>query len=212
QEFYFEKESQLEELLARERIPAVQITDRDGNAVKLTEAKWVRFAKELAQYDGVTARLRADFGPAAADLMIPHRVVEHDIEQPGDVARAIGEIAPNGYELVVLEGDDDAFRVRLTETETSTARSISVPVELLGSPIYGYVRKAYARLGEIAGLPPFTVKVGKEVVVAETFGHLRAKVLDAAKVGMQLSRFKGLGEMNPAQVWDTTLEPSNRWL
>src|SRR5881398_1872327 len=39
QEFYFEKDAQLEELLDRERIPAVEITDRDGSTVKLTEAK-----------------------------------------------------------------------------------------------------------------------------------------------------------------------------
>jgi DNA gyrase subunit B len=213
QEFYFEKEGQLEELLARERIPAVEITDRDGKLVKLTEAKWARFAKELAQYDGVTARLRADFGPAAADLMIQHRLVEHAIEQPDDVARAIAAIAPNGYELSLLEQeDDDAFRIRLVETETSTARNISVPAELLGSPIYGYVRKAYARLGEIAGLPPFTIKSGKEIEVAETFSRLRTKALDAAKAGMQLSRYKGLGEMDAEELWATTMDPSKRLL
>src|SRR5690349_21978915 len=164
QEFYFEKEVQLEELLGRERIPSVEITDRAGNAVKFTEAKWGRFAKELAQYDGVAARLRADFGPAAADLMIQHRLVEHEIEQPKDLAKAIDAIAPNGYELSLLDSaDDDAFRIRLVETETSTARSITVPVELLGSPIYQYVRKGYARIGEIAGLPPYSIKVGKEI-------------------------------------------------
>lgn len=212
QEFYFEKDSQLEELLARERIPAAEVADRDDKPVKLTEAKWARFAKELAQYDGVTARLRADFGHAAADLMIHHRLVEHEIEQPKDIGRAIKAIGSNGYELSLLDGADDAFRIRLVETETSTARSISVPIELLGSPIYGYVRKGYAKLAEIVGLPPFTVSVGKENVVAETFSQLRTQVLDAAKSGMQLSRFKGLGEMNPDQLWETTMDPAKRLL
>src|SRR5581483_7250657 len=212
QEFYFEKDAQLEELLARERIPSVEVSNRDGKAVKLTEAKWARFAKELAQYEGYSARLRSDFGGPATDLMIHHRLVEHEIEQPEDVARAIGEIAPNGYELAVLDQDDESFRVRLVETETSTARSISVPVELLGSPIYGHVRKAYAKLGEIVGLPPFAVASGKERELAETFSELRAKVLDAAKHGMQLSRYKGLGEMDAEELWATTMDPAKRLL
>ena len=100
----------------------------------------------------------------------------------------------------------------MVETETSTARTINVPVDLLGSPIYGHVRKAYARLTELVGLPPFTVTVGKEEEVAETFDALRTKVLDAAKHGIQLSRFKGLGEMNAEQLWETTMDPARRLL
>ena len=54
--------------------------------------------------------------------------------------------------------------------------------------------------------------VGKEREVAETFDRLRARVLDAAKQGMQVSRFKGLGEMNAEQLWETTMDPSKRLL
>jgi len=212
QEFYFEKDSQLEDLLARERIPQVSVTDRAGDEVKLTEAKWHRFVKELPQYEGYSARLRSDFGVPAAELMIQHRFVEHEIEQPGDVVSALGAIEANGYELSLLEPGDEAFRIRLVEVETSTARNIAVPVELLGSPIYGHVRKTYAKLADILGRPPFTVLVGKEPVVAETYEDLRARVLDAAKQGMALSRFKGLGEMNPDQLWETTMDPAKRLL
>ena len=131
QEFYFEKDAQLEELLARERIPSVEITARDGDALKLTEAKWSRFVKDLQQYEGYYARLRSDFGAAATELMILHRLVEHDIEGPNDLAGAISAIGENGYALSVLEHADDEFRVRVVETETSAGRNIAVPVELL---------------------------------------------------------------------------------
>ena len=132
QEFYFEKDAQLEDLLARERIPQVVVIDRDGNEVKLTEAKWQRFAKELAQYDGYSARLRADFGIPAAELMVKHRLVEHEIEDAAGVSTAIAAIEPNGYELSLLEQDDAGFLIRLVETETSTSRRIAVPLDLLG--------------------------------------------------------------------------------
>jgi DNA gyrase subunit B len=212
QEFYFEKDAQLEELLARERVPGVEVTDRGGNVVKLTEAKWSRFAKDIQQYEGYYARLRSDFGAAATELMIQHRLVEHEIESPDDLEQTIAAIGENGYALTLLEGGEDEFRIRVVETETSAARNISVPVELLASPIYHGLRNAYAKLAGQLGEPPFTVVVGKEPEVAETFGELRTRVLDAAKQGIQVSRFKGLGEMNAEQLWETTMDPSKRLL
>jgi DNA gyrase subunit B len=212
QEFYFEKDAQLEDLLARERVPAVQVTDRAGAQVKLTEARWTRFVKDLHSYEGYHARLRSDFGAAPTELMILHRLVEHEIDGPKDVERAIEAIGENGYALSLLEGADDRFKIRVVETETSAARNIAVPVELLASPIYARLRTQYAKLAEQIGQPPFTVMVGKEPEVAESFDELRARVLDAAKQGMQVSRFKGLGEMNAEQLWETTMDPAKRLL
>jgi DNA gyrase subunit B len=212
QEFYFEKDSQLEELLARERVPGVEVLDRHGTTVKLTETKWNRFVKDLQQYEGYHARLRSDFGQAATELVVLHRLVEHEIDSAKDLEKAIKTIGDNGYALSLLDGGSDEFRIRVVEMETSAARNVAVPVELLGSPIYAGLRAAYAKLVDQLGPPPFTVTLGKEPEVVETFDLLRARVLDAAKQGMQVSRFKGLGEMNADQLWETTMDPAKRLL
>jgi DNA gyrase subunit B len=212
QEFYFEKDAQLEDLLARERVPNAAVTARDGSPVRLTEAKWNRFVKDLQQYEGYYARLRSDFGAQATELMVLHRLVEHSIEAPTDLAGALAAIGENGYALSLLDGDDDTFRIRVVETETSAARNVAVPVELLASPIYRGLRTAYAKLVEQMGAPPFTVMVGKDAVVAESFDALRGTVLDAAKQGITVNRFKGLGEMNAEQLWETTMDPAKRLL
>src|SRR6478672_6322831 len=212
QEYYFEKDAQLEELLARDRIPNVEITSRDGETLKLTEAKWSRLSGALQQYEGYYARLRSDFGAPAAELMVLHRLIEHDIESPSDIDGALTAIGENGYALSIVDHADEVIRVRVIETETSAAHNIAVPVDLLGSPIYTKLRQAYARLIDVVGAPPFTVRVGKELVIAESFEELRAIVLDAAKQGIQVSRFKGLGEMNAEQLWETTMDPAKRLL
>ena len=60
---------------------------------------------------------------------------------------------------------------------------------------------------EAVGLPPFTLTLGKKTVKAETFEELRGRALDLAKEGMQVTRFKGLGEMDASEPRDTTMDP-----
>jgi DNA gyrase subunit B len=208
QEFYFEKDAQLEELLARERIPALDVRSRDGSEVKFTPAKWAKFTKTLIEYDGWLARLRSDFNPAAADFMVAHRFVELDTETPGDVQKAIESLPANGYELDLVDKDDVRFRVRVSELATSAAHHVNVPVELIASPAYRHVRARYAKLADAVGLPPFTVANAKRSEIAETYEELRHLTMELAKEGIQLSRFKGLGEMNELQLWETTMDPA----
>jgi DNA gyrase subunit B len=212
QEFYFEKDAQLEELLVRERIPSLNVTARDGVEVKLTTARWGRFSKTLIEYDGWLARLRSDFNPAAADFMVTHRLVELETETPEDVQKAIEAMPGNGYALDLVDHDETTFRVRVSELATSAARHVNVPVELIASPAYRNVRTRYAKLAEAIGLPPFTISNAKRTETAETYEELRHLALELAKEGIQLSRFKGLGEMNELQLWETTMDPARRLL
>jgi len=213
QEFYFERESQLEELLVRERFGDLDVRDRDGNQVKLTEARWKRFTSALAEFEGWSARLRADFGHRAADLAVSHRLVELDAITPVALEKAIAKLPANGYTLSVLERDEQGVRVKVVEEATSAAQTIALSAELLSSPIYANLRKAYAKLAEVVGPPPFTLTFGKRSTDAQSFSELRASALELAKeVGIQLSRFKGLGEMNADQLWDTTMDPAKRLL
>jgi DNA gyrase subunit B len=212
QEFYFEKDAQLEELLVRERVGEHEVTDRSGQTVKLTEARWRRFVSALAEFEGWLQRLRADFGIPAAEFVITHRIVAGDAGSLAELGQAIEAAPDNGYALSVLNATDGNLEVKVVETETSSATHVTVPAELLSSPIYANLRKAYGRLTEITGPPPFQLSVGKKRREALTFSALRSEALDLAKDGLQLSRFKGLGEMNEEQLWETTMDPARRLL
>jgi DNA gyrase subunit B len=213
QEFYFEKEAQLEDLLVRERFGDLDVRDRDGNQVKLTEARWKRFTSALAEFEGWSARLRADYGHHPAELAVSHRLVELDAITPAAMEKAISNLPANGYTLSVLERDDAGMHVRVVEEETSAAQTVALTADLLSSPIYANLRKTYAKLVEIVGPPPFTLAIGKRRSEGETFTELRHAALELAKeAGIQLSRYKGLGEMNADQLWETTMDPSKRLL
>jgi len=207
---YVEKESQLEDLLVRERIKDMDVTDRAGQTQKLTETRYGRFHRILHEFDGWVSRLREDFGPAAANFVVDHRLVEADVAE--GVEGGLASVDPNGFELAVLESNEDGTHVKIVERETGAAASVVVPSALLASPIYANVRKTYGRLAEIVGLPPFQLVYGKKTRRAETFAQLRETGLELAKEGIQLSRFKGLGEMDADELADTTMNPANRML
>jgi DNA gyrase subunit B len=209
QQRYVEKESQFEELLARERIKDMDVTDRAGTTQKLTETRFTRFTRVLNEFDGWVSRLREDFGPPAANFVVDHRLVESD---DADVEGALASRDPNGFELAIIETVDDATHVRVVERDTGAASSVVVPSALLGSAIYANVRKTYARLAEIVGNPPFEIAFGKKTRHADTFAQLREAALELAKEGIQVSRFKGLGEMDAEELADTTMNPANRML
>jgi DNA gyrase subunit B len=212
QEQYVEKESQFEELLVRERVKEFDVTDRSGNAAKFTEARYGKFARALNEHEGWLSRLRADFGSGPANFVVAHRLVESDAATLGDLEDTLPSLQENGYELAVVDSTAEGVRVRLVETETSAASHVTVPAELLSSPVYEGLRRSHARLIEMVGPPPFMLASGKKSRRAETFEELRTQALGLAKEGVQVSRFKGLGEMDASELWDTTMNPENRML
>jgi DNA gyrase subunit B len=72
--------------------------------------------------------------------------------------------------------------------------------------------RVHAELKSLSGTPPFDVRLDKHERQALSFEALRHEVMAVAQEGVKLQRFKGLGEMNADQLFDTTMDPENRTL
>ena len=182
QELYFEKDSQLEELLVRERVKDITITSRGGEDVSLTEARYQRFARALAELEAWQAKLESEY-PAAAHFVIAHRLVETGALTAAEAETAIAAIPANGYELSVTERLEDRLSVKVVETETSAATHLDLPAGLFGSASYASLKRAYEKLAEIVGLPGFELSFGKKTATAESYAELRLEGARAREGG-----------------------------
>jgi DNA gyrase subunit B len=116
------------------------------------------------------------------------------------------------YETEVIRESATEIVVKVVERKTGSANTRHIPRSLFTGEEYGKFVRVHSELSELAGTPPFRVTLGKKEDEALSFEDLRRAVLDVAKEGVQLQRFKGLGEMNPDQLYDTTMDSSKRTL
>ena len=181
---------------------------------KLTEARWQRFSRLLKQYQGWSSTLRAEYGHDTVGFLEESGILDERVDT---IDAAIELIERDGiedapYETTLLSRDDEVLVVRAVETKSGLARALRIPLRLFGAQDYRNFTRVHGQLIELAGRAPFTVKLGDATTDAPSFEALRDAVLTVSQKGITLQRFKGLGEMNAAQLRDTTMDPATRTL
>jgi DNA gyrase subunit B len=213
-ERYVEKESELEEILLDGKLEKFKIFDRYNKEFALTEARWSRFGKLLNQYEGWAAALRGTYGSEAIDFIAESGLLDESIDDSAGLVKLLSKSANNGhvFETEIVSENDAEIVVRAIERKSGLARTHRLQRSLLAAHEYRQVIRLHEQLVQTAGTPAFQVSLGEQRAEALTFGALREEVLNLARRGVNVNRFKGLGEMNAAQLRDTTMDPSRRTL
>jgi DNA gyrase subunit B len=214
QDVYIEKESELEEVLLRDKLEKMQVVDRDGKEFSLTHARWQKYGRLLKQYEGWAATLRAEWGHDPISFLEESSLLDEGASDPEAAIALLKGDDPVGeaYETSLVEETDTEVVAMVIENKTGTAKTYRLARALFETPEYTGFVKIHKELQALAGAPPFHVALGKKDGDALSFEELRSKVIEICRDGVPLQRFKGLGEMNADQLFDTTMDPENRTL
>ena len=214
-EVYVEKESELEELLLADKLEEFEVNDSGtGKPRKLSTRRWQDFNRHLKAVEGWSSTLRAEFGHETIDFISDAQLVGSGAKTMSAAAKLFKAKDPTDapYETKLVDQKTTGLVVKGTHRRSGLAREHKLPKALFESQPYKELVDAYAKVVSVMGKPPFTVALGEKEAEAESFSSLRGEILNLAREGVRLSRFKGLGEMNPDQLRETSMDPETRTL
>jgi DNA gyrase subunit B len=214
QETYLERESELEELLLRDKLEQFTLVDATGESRKLTPSRWQAYIRRSKEYEGWGSSLQADFGHETVRFLEESSLLDEQVATVGAAREVLarGGTENEPFDTEVVSSTDDLVVVKAIERKSGLARTHRLPRELFENHDYRKFAEIHAALLKQVGRPPFEVSRGERRNVALSFEGLRGAVLELARQGVQLTRFKGLGEMNAKQLRETTMDPASRTL
>jgi DNA gyrase subunit B len=219
-EIYVERESELEELLLRDKLEQFEVMDAAGKKRKLSARRWKDFKRHYKAFEGWASTLRAEFGHEAIDFVADSHLLPSGAKTMAAASKLFKARDPKdrAYETKLLASGNGKLVVKGTHRRSGLARDHELPKALFDSTAYKELVSTHAKLVTTVGEPPFMVTLGDKGEKGDreegagSFADLRHAVLELARQGIQLSRFKGLGEMNAEQLRETTMDPASRTL
>jgi DNA gyrase subunit B len=119
-----------------------------------------------------------------------------------------------GYYTAAFErgdGGGEGVRIAVQKVQHGIGATRYIPREFFDTNEYRHIMALAGKLRELIGEGAY-IKRGDKQTAINSFDEVIDWLMNEARRGQSIQRYKGLGEMNPEQLWDTTVNPETRRL
>ena len=213
EEHYVKDEMELKQAQLKKALNDAVLNPGEGSVPVMGEAL-ENIAKDFLMTEAVITRLMRTFDPEVLTGMLQCPRFDLKTAEPAAKAAAWLTDSIGAHHITVkVEADEahDAYRLRCVKTLHGNTRQTIVDTSFIETGDYEQIVKTAKILNGLIRKGA-EIKRGEKSLAVTSFSGALTWLIDQAKDGMHIQRYKGLGEMNPEQLWETTMDPKVRIL